>query len=266
MSVESYDTLSSDDELNATRGGRWSESSSSVERTYDEYTAKLEADIDYWTSLAAKYEEDPTLNFAWQPKLVSQYDQEVIRLEYNAVDIETRLELHAQYPWLEAYLDKFDADCAVAEELADEAEEKKNAEEQRASEARYIGVAHRVTGRGRDWQSRRDRKKKFAYKKTNAAGRVKEDPKRAKTTPYQDWRKKKTGREHTPALVHRKDYLKETFECLKLNYVPALYERPLFERGPHAERDWEETTIHFWKHTRPVFQWCGDEKKFYFST
>ena len=253
MSVESYDTLASDDELNTTRGGRWSESSSSVERTYDEYTAKLEADIDYWTSLAAKYEEDPTRNFAWQPKLVSQYDQEVIRLDYNATDIKTRLELHAQYPWLEAYLDKFDADCAVAEELADEAEEKKNAEEKRASEARHIGVAHRVTGRGRDWLSRRDRKKKFAYKKTNAAGRVKEDLKRAKTKPYQDWRKKKTGREHTPALAPRKrnDYFHELHDCLGLPYPdPKKYEDDLFV-------DWEEASVAFWKHKRPVFTWYG---------
>lgn len=266
MSQQSNETLISDDEYAVFSRGA-SDDESYDDNQYAAYNAKLDADIDLWTSLAALYEDNDIL---WPPEPISsepigsepisQYDQEVIRLEYNATDIDSRLKLHAQYTWLNAYLDKFDADCAEAEELADEAEEKKNA----ATKARQIGVAHRITGRGRDWFARKDRKKKFAYKKTNTAGRVKEDPKRAKMTPYQDWRKKKTGREHTPPLVQRKDYLKETFECLKLNYDPALYERPLYERGPHAERDWEETTIRFWKHTRPVFQWNGYEKKFYF--
>ena len=265
MSQQSNDTLISDDEYAVFSRGA-SDDDSYDDNQYAAYNAKLDADIDLWTSLAALY-EDPATDILWPPEPIgsepiSQYDQEVIRLEYNATDIDSRLKLHAQYPWLNAYLDKFDADCAVAEELADEAEEKKNAAEKLASEARQIGVAHRITGRGRDWFARKDRKRKFAYKTTDAAGHVKEDPKHIGKKP--NWRKKKTGREHTPPLVQRKDYLKETFECLKLNYDPALYERPLYERGPHAERDWEETTIRFWKHTRPVFQWNGDEKKFYF--
>ena len=262
MSQQSNETLISDDEYAVFSRGA-SDDESYDDKQYAAYNAKLEADIDLWTSLAALY-EDPATDILWPPEpnssepissepIISQYEQEVIRLEYNATDIDSRLKLHAQYPWLNAYLDKFDADCAIAEELADEAEEKKNA----ATKARQIGVAHRITGRGRDWFARKDRKRKFAYKTTDAAGHVKEDPKHIGKKP--NWRKKKTGREHTPPLVQRKDYLKQTFECLKLNYDPALYERPLFERG--SER---ETTIRFWKHARPVFQWNGNEKKFYF--
>jgi hypothetical protein len=300
MSVESYDTLASDDELNTTSGGLWSESANrgaSVEREYDEYTAKLEADIDYWTSLAAKYEEDPTLNFAWTPKPqreicaydkgiimlkheeyvaegdlksaqelhaqfpwlelylnpISQYDKEVIRLDYNAQDIETRLELLKEHVWLEAYLNKFEADCAVAEELADKAEEKKTTAQKRKIELHTIGVPHRITGYGREWFSRKDRKKKYVHKTTDAAGRVKEAPKCANKKPYQDWRKKKVGREHTPPLVPRKrnEYFHELHDCLGLPYPdPKRYEQDLYV-------DWEEASVAFWEHKRPVFTWYG---------
>ena len=240
MSVE---TLSSDDEYAVFSHGA-SNDDSYDDKQYAAYNAKLDADIDLWTSLAAMYEDNDIL---WPPE-PSQYDQEVIRLEYNATDIDSRLKLHAQHPWLNAYLDKFDADCAVAEELADEAEKL-------AAEARQIGVAHRITGRGRDWFARKDRKRKFAYKKTNAAGRVKEDPKRAKMTPYQDWRKKKTGREHTPPLVQRKDYLKETFECLKFNYEPACMNAG--QRGICKKQQSSFGSTH-----GQCFN--GAEKKFYF--
>jgi hypothetical protein len=257
MSFESNETLSSDDEYAVFSRGA-SDDESYDDKQYAAYNAKLDADIDLWTSLAAQYEDtdilwppepispEPISPEPISPEPISQYEQEVIRLEYKAADIDTRLALLAQYIWLADYLDKFDADCAAAEEEA-------NAEEYDKTRP----IEYRVTSTGR-----KDRKRKFAHKTTDAAGRVKEDPKHVVKKP--NWRKKKTGREHDPALVQRKDFLKDTFECLKLNYKPELYERPLFERGPHAERDWEETTICFWKHTRLVFQWNGDEKKFYF--
>jgi len=242
MSFESNETLSSDDEYAVFSRGVSDDES--YDNQYAAYNAKLDADIDLWTSLAALYEDDDIL---WPPP-ISQYDQEVIRLEYNATDQDSRIALLAQHAWLADYLEKFDADCAAAEEEA-------NAEELVIQDkTRPIGVSHRVTSTGRDWYSRKDRKRKFAHKTTDAAGRVKEDPKHVVKKP--NWRKKKTGREHDPALVQRKDYLKETFECLKLNYKPELY-----ERGQERER--EEATIHFWKYNRPVFTWYN-EKALYF--
>jgi hypothetical protein len=246
MSIE---TLSSDDEYAVFSRGA-SDDESYDDKQYAAYNAKLDADIDLWTSLAAKYEDDDIL---WppEPEPISQYEQEVIRLEYNAADLDSRLALLAQHAWLNAYLDKFDADCAAAEEEANAAEYEIQ------DKTRPIGVSHRVTSTSRDWFSRKDRKRKFAHKTTDAAGRVKEDPKHIVKKP--NWRKKKTGREHDPALVQRKDFLKETFECLKLNYIPALYERPLFERGYAAEREWEEATIHFWKTKKPIFTWFNEK-------
>lgn len=255
MSIE---TLSSDDEYAVFSRGV-SDDESYDDKQYAAYNAKLDADIDLWTSLAALYEDTDIL---WPPEPISsepissepisQYEQEVIRLEYNAADLDSRLKLHAQYIWLEAYLDKYDADCAAAEEEANAAEELA-----KLAQDKTRPIEYRVTSTSRDWVSRKDRKRKFAHKTTDAAGRVKEDPKHVVKKP--NWRKKKTGREHDPALVQRKDFLKETFECLKLNYKPELYERPLFERGPHAERDWEEATIHFWKTKRPIFTWFNEK-------
>lgn len=235
MSFESNETLSSDDEYAVFSRGA-SDDESYDDKKYAAYNAKLDADIDLWTSLAAQYEDTDIL---WppepiSPEPISQYEQEVIRLEYKAADTDTRLALLAQYIWLADYLDKFDADCAAAEEEA-------NSEEYDKTRP----IEYRVTSTGR-----KDRKRKFAHKTTDAAGRVKEDPKHVVKKP--NWRKKKTGREHDPALVQRKDYLKDTFECLKLNYNPALYERPLFERG-------QEATIHFGKYKRPVFTWFNEK-------
>ena len=64
MSVESYDTLvsDSDDEYVGNWSGYTERDDSVVQSQYDAYTAKLEADIDYWTTLAAQY-EDPEQTF-----------------------------------------------------------------------------------------------------------------------------------------------------------------------------------------------------------
>ena len=157
MSFESNETLSSDDEYAVFSRGV-SDDESYDDKKYAAYNAKLDADIDLWTSLAAMYEDDDIL---WppEPEPISQYDQEVIRLEYNAADLDSRLKLHAQYIWLADYLEKFDADCAAAEEEANAAEELDIQDK-----TRPIGVSHRVTSTSREWYSRKDRKRKFAHK------------------------------------------------------------------------------------------------------
>jgi hypothetical protein len=155
MSVDSYDTLVSDDEY----VGNWSERDESVVRNqYDAYTAKLEADIDFWTTLAAQY-EDPDTDILWPPKQEicsydkgiimlkyvqyieegdtasaqelydrhswiteylkprpSQYEQALIGIQYKAADPKTQAELHEEHPWLKAYLVQYEEDDIAARE------------------------------------------------------------------------------------------------------------------------------------------------------
>jgi hypothetical protein len=159
MSVDSYDTLVSDDEYVGkwSERGNWSERDDSVvQDQYDAYTAKLEADIEFWTTLAAQY-EDPDTDILWPPKQEicsydkgiimlkyaeyieegdtasaqelydrhswiaeylkpSQYEQALLGIQYKAADPKTQAELDEEYPWLRAYVAQYDLDDLAARE------------------------------------------------------------------------------------------------------------------------------------------------------
>ena len=161
MSVDSYDTLvsDSDDEYVGNWSGYTERDDSVVQSQYDAYTAKLEADIDFWTTLAARY-EDPDTDILWpkQGELCaydkgiimlkyaqyteegdtasaqelydrhswlaeylrpSQYEQALIGNQYKAADPKTQEELHEEHPWLEAYLIQYEKDDIAARERFD---------------------------------------------------------------------------------------------------------------------------------------------------
>ena len=279
MSVSSYDTLS-DDEINAACG--WSSfteerDESIVQNQYDAYTAKLEADIDYWTTLAAKYEEDEDLNFEW-PKTktpICAYDKGIIMLKYAEYveegDLASSQELHDRHSWLAEYIAKHDEEARetlVANHIAKKIQEKEASEDESDEEdevepghkfkvqekdisedeesedeesGRPIGIYRNVISHGRAWRARKDRKKKYAHKMIDTAGRVKEAPYAPIKKPYPSWRKKKTGRNHKETLVPRKpgEFVREIVEC---------YNLPCTKLDRNEE---EEPTIEFVQYYRP---------------
>lgn len=255
MSVSSYDTLGSDDELNVSRD--WfdiagnSESDESVQKQYDAYTAKLEADIEYWTTLAAKYEEDEDMNFEW-PTMCA-YDKGIIMLKYAEYveegDLASSQELHDRHSWLAEYIDRKTHDEAaretlVADYLAKKIQEKEASEDEEDEDAepgRPIGIYRNVISNGRAWRARKDRKKKYAHKMIDNAGRVKEAPYAPIKKPYPSWRKKKTGRNHKETLVPRNpgEFVREIVEC---------YNLPCTKLDRNEE---EEPTIEFVQYYRP---------------
>jgi hypothetical protein len=112
MSVDSYDTLVSDDEYVGkwSECGNWSERDDSVvQDQYDAYTAKLEADIEFWTTLAAQY-EDPKMDILWPPKEgeICSYDKGIIMLNYAQYieegDTASAQELYDRHSWIATYL------------------------------------------------------------------------------------------------------------------------------------------------------------------
>jgi hypothetical protein len=111
MSFESYDTLvsDSDDEYVGNWSGYTERDDSVVQSQYDAYTAKLEADIDYWTTLAAQY-EDPETDILWPPKQgeLCSYDKGIIMLNYAQYteegDTASAQELYDRHSWLAEYL------------------------------------------------------------------------------------------------------------------------------------------------------------------
>jgi hypothetical protein len=111
MSVDSYDTLvsDSDDEYVGNWSGYTERDDSVVQSQYDAYTAKLEADIDYWTTLAAQY-EDPETDILWPPKQgeLCSYDKGIIMLNYAQYteegDTASAQELYDRHSWLAEYL------------------------------------------------------------------------------------------------------------------------------------------------------------------
>ena len=110
MSVDSYDTLvsDSDDEYVGNWSGYTERDDSVVQSQYDAYTAKLEADIDFWTTLAARY-EDPDTDILW-PKQgeLCAYDKGIIMLKYAQYteegDTASAQELYDRHSWLAEYL------------------------------------------------------------------------------------------------------------------------------------------------------------------
>lgn len=110
MSVDSYDTLvsDSDDEYVGNWSGYTERDDSVVQSQYDAYTAKLEADIDYWTTLAAQYEVRDT-DILWPPKgELCSYDKGIIMLKYEQYmeeeDTASAQELYDRHSWLAEYL------------------------------------------------------------------------------------------------------------------------------------------------------------------
>jgi hypothetical protein len=110
MSVDSYDTLvsDSDDEYVGNWSGYTERDDSVVQSQYDAYTAKLEADIDYWTTLAAQY-EDPDTDILWPPQgELCSYDKGIIMLNYAQYteegDTASAQELYDRHSWLAEYL------------------------------------------------------------------------------------------------------------------------------------------------------------------
>ena len=110
MSFESYDTLvsDSDDEYVGNWSGYTERDDSVVQSQYDAYTAKLESDIDYWTTLAAQY-EDPETDILWPPKQeLCSYDKGIIMLNYAQYteegDTASAQELYDRHSWLAEYL------------------------------------------------------------------------------------------------------------------------------------------------------------------
>ena len=110
MSVDSYDTLvsDSDDEYVGNWSGYTERDDSVVQSQYDAYTAKLEADIDYWTTLAAQYEDRDT-DILWPPKQeLCSYDKGIIILKYaqymEEEDTASAQELYDRHSWLAEYL------------------------------------------------------------------------------------------------------------------------------------------------------------------
>jgi len=150
MSVSSYDTIvsDSDDEYVGNWSGYTERDDSVVQTQYDAYTAKLEADIDFWTTLAAQYEDPETeeeicsydkgiimLKYAeyieegdtasaqelydrhsWIAEYLkpSQYEQALIGNQYRSADPKTQEELHEEHPWLQAYLVQYEEDDIAA--------------------------------------------------------------------------------------------------------------------------------------------------------
>jgi hypothetical protein len=286
MSVSSYDTLGSDDEINTASVGSWSSNTeeheeSIVQNQYDAYTAKLEADIDYWTTLAAKYEEDEDLNFEWPKTPICAYDKGIIMLknaEYIAEgDLESSQELHDRHSWLAEYIEKKTQDdereLLVANHIAETIRTKEESEddeedhiehghkfkvyEKDVSEdededyiepGRPIGIYRKAISDGRAWRARKDQKKKYAHKTIDTAGRVKEAPYAPIKKPYPSWRKKKTGRNHKETLVPRKpgEFVREIVEC---------YSLPCSKLDAKEE---EEPDIEFFKNLRaPIMNLRG---------
>jgi hypothetical protein len=108
MSVDSYDTLGSDDEYVGNWSGYTERDDSVVQSQYDAYTAKLEADIDYWTTLAAQY-EDPETDILWPPEgELCSYDKGIILLKYAQYteegDTASAQELYDRHDWIAEYL------------------------------------------------------------------------------------------------------------------------------------------------------------------
>ena len=111
MSVESYDTIvsDSDDEYVGNWSGYTERDDSVVQSQYDEYTAKLEADIERWTTLAAQY-EDPENDILWPPKQgeICSYDKGIIMLNYAQYieegDTASAQELYDRHSWIAEYL------------------------------------------------------------------------------------------------------------------------------------------------------------------
>ncbi len=266
MSFESFDTLSSDDELNTACDGRWSgftgysESDESlIQNQYDAYTAKLNADIEHWTTLAALYEEDPELNFEWPPTKtpICAYDKGIIMLKYAEYveegDLASSQELYDRHSWLAEYMDKKTRDdqereLLVANHIAETIQSKEASEEDDTEDeeettepGRPIGIYRRVISNGRAWRARKDRKKKYAHKIIDTDGHIKEAPYAPMKKPYPSWRKKKTGREHKAALAPRKpgEFVREIVEC---------YNLPCTKLDRNEE---EEPTIEFVKYYRP---------------
>jgi hypothetical protein len=154
MSVESYDTIvsDSDDEYVGNWSGYTERDDSVVQSQYDEYTAKLEADIERWTTLAKQYEDPENegelcyydkgiilLNYdqyteegdtasaqelydrhSWIADYLkprpSQYEQALIGMQYKSADPKTQEELHEEHPWLRAYLVQYEEDDLAARE------------------------------------------------------------------------------------------------------------------------------------------------------
>jgi len=262
MSVSSYDTLGSDDELNAACG--WSinteeHEESIVQNQYDAYTAKLEADIEYWTTLAAKYEEDEDLNFEWPTTKtpICAYDKGIIMLknaEYIAEgDLESSQELHDRHSWLAEYIEKMQENdhedhIETGHKFKVYEKDVSEDEEETTEPGRPIGIYRNVISHGRVWRARKDQKKKYAHKTIDTAGRVKEAPYAPIKKPYPSWRKKKTGRNHKETLVPRKrgEFVREIVEC---------YNLPCSKLDSNEE---EEPTIEFMKHLRaPIMNLRG---------
>ena len=111
MSVSSYDTIGSDsdDEYVGNWSGYTESDDSVVQNQYDAYTAKLEADIERWTTLAAQY-EDPETDILWPPKQgeLCSYDKGIIMLKYEQYmeegDTASAQELYDRHAWIETYL------------------------------------------------------------------------------------------------------------------------------------------------------------------
>jgi hypothetical protein len=111
MSLESYDTIgsNSDDEYVGNWSGYTERDESVVQNQYDAYTAKLEADIERWTTLAAQY-EDPEMDILWPPKQgeLCSYDKGIIMLNYEQYmeegDTASAQELYDRHSWIATYL------------------------------------------------------------------------------------------------------------------------------------------------------------------
>jgi hypothetical protein len=111
MSVDSYDTIGSDsdDEYVGNWSGYTERDDSVVQSQCDAYTAKLEADIDYWTTLAKQY-EDPEDDVLWPPKQgeICSYDKGIIMLKYAQYmeegDTASAQELYDRHSWIAEYL------------------------------------------------------------------------------------------------------------------------------------------------------------------
>ena len=108
MSVDSYDTLDSDEEYVGNWSGYTERDDSVVQSQYDAYTAKLEADIERWTTLAKQY-EDPENDILWPPEgELCYYDKGIIMLKYEQYmeegDTASAQELYDRHSWLAEYL------------------------------------------------------------------------------------------------------------------------------------------------------------------
>ncbi len=108
MSLDSYDTLDSENEYVGNWSGYTERDDSVVQSQYDAYTAKLEGDIERWTTLAAQY-EDPETDILWPPKQeLCSYDKGIIMLKYEQYmeegDTASAQELYDRHDWIETYL------------------------------------------------------------------------------------------------------------------------------------------------------------------